>query len=727
MASSSRSIVGPQGLLQAAGRRHLLPQRCLSHELSAASRRGLNTSQPGARRRPHAASARATTSERLVASSRAASLSSYASSSSSPLSPNEYVDADAVILGGGVVGLSLAAALVESTRLAGRGGDPQRPLQVVLLEASDISKLRGWASAKEEAQRGSHHVDGIHWENRVVSVTKENWDWLEDLGVTEYLVHERIKPVTFMHVTDGLSGAALDLGSSAGNAVAPELSRMVELSNLQQALLRFIESATGSTQEVGARVEIWDKTKVEDITPDAVAESSLAGEGFASSSSPSSSSPQHVESWPLVTVTSAAAAEAGASSRRLRPRLLVGADGPSSPVRKYAGIQKFGWKYDHKGLVATMRFDPRESQGRGDSVAYQRFLPSGTIAWLPLSTSAASLVWTLPVHLTQLLTDLHRSSPDTPIMADLVTAAWRLPWSSLSYLFALIETQTDPQVLRKEIASRLQVASMAGKAVNEQDCPPPVDVGVDALSVASFPLQVAHAESYLGSSLEAQAAQADGRASLFPDPSSLFRSAVRIATDAVGGKAQNDSVSPRPQGRTVLVGDAAHSVHPLAGQGLNLGLSDARSLAHTLEGASEVGGDWGNHESLKGYEEAQWTRNQMMLVATDRLHFIYTAPVPSHLDYRGSWQKKQGAPDGLDGPAAAGAAAGVSSLTSPLLDAFYSAKVWARTTGVEVLNELDLVKDVMQRMAGSGGDASARSRQRREARSKRQTKGDVVG
>lgn len=507
-----------------------------------------------------------------------------------------------------------------------------------------------------------------------------------ELGVTKFLVHSRIKPVTSMHITDGLSGAALDLADSA-SAVPGELSKMVELSNLQQAFVRFLDEHNFSG-EVNLKVEIRDQTKVESIAPDVL-------------NATVSEFSQQLEAWPILKLATAKQ-NAHTDSKSLRPRLLIGADGPASSVRKYAGIQKFGWAYGYKGLVGTLRFDASGSQNRGDSVAYQRFLPSGTLAWLPLSSSAASMVWSLPNPLAQLLTELHRADPEKSLLADLVTAAWRLPWASLSYLFVLIEAQTNSEVLRKEIASRLQAASESGISVNEQDCPPPVDVGVDANSVASFPLQVLHAESYLGSSLEAKATQFEGRASLFPDPSSLIRSAVKLASNLAGSQAQKDEVSTHPRGRTVLVGDAAHSMHPLAGQGLNLGLADARSLSRALEEANEVGGDWGSHESLRAYEKEQWVRNQMMLVATDRLHYIYTAPVPSRLDYQGSRQRSS-LVGSADSPS--------SSVVAPLLDAFYSAKVWARSTGVEILNELDSVKDAMRHMAGSNaGDSLRRPR-----------------
>lgn len=51
--------------------------------------------------------------------------------------------------------------------------------------------------------------------------------------------------------------------------------------------------------------------------------------------------------------------------------------------------------------------------------------------------------------------------------------------------------------------------------------------------------------------------------------------------------------------RLALVGDAAHVVHPLAGQGVNLGLGDVRQLVSALAEAIEVGQDIGNVNMLK--------------------------------------------------------------------------------------------------------------------------------
>jgi len=73
----------------------------------------------------------------------------------------------------------------------------------------------------------------------------------------------------------------------------------------------------------------------------------------------------------------------------------------------------------------------------------------------------------------------------------------------------------------------------------------------------------------------------------------------------------------------VLVGDAAHSVHPLAGQGVNLGMADAMELARSLTDSLARDEHPGDLPTLRRYERARKGANQTMLYFTDMLNRLF--------------------------------------------------------------------------------------------------------
>ncbi len=86
--------------------------------------------------------------------------------------------------------------------------------------------------------------------------------------------------------------------------------------------------------------------------------------------------------------------------------------------------------------------------------------------------------------------------------------------------------------------------------------------------------------------------------------------------------------------RLVLVGDAAHSVHPLAGQGANLGLLDAASLAELMLKAIKSGRDPGNMRTLRAYERWRRGENEIMITALDAIQKLFATPEPALLRLR---------------------------------------------------------------------------------------------
>jgi 2-octaprenyl-6-methoxyphenol hydroxylase len=79
--------------------------------------------------------------------------------------------------------------------------------------------------------------------------------------------------------------------------------------------------------------------------------------------------------------------------------------------------------------------------------------------------------------------------------------------------------------------------------------------------------------------------------------------------------------------RLALIGDAAHVIHPLAGQGLNLGLKDVAALAETLVEAMRLGVDHGAPDVLARYQ--QWRRfdTALMAAVTDNLNRLFSNDV----------------------------------------------------------------------------------------------------
>ncbi len=78
--------------------------------------------------------------------------------------------------------------------------------------------------------------------------------------------------------------------------------------------------------------------------------------------------------------------------------------------------------------------------------------------------------------------------------------------------------------------------------------------------------------------------------------------------------------------RLALVGDAAHAVHPIAGQGLNLGFRDAAALAQVLVEGARLGLDLGDRQLLDRYQRWRSLDTLMVAISTDGLNRLYSVP-----------------------------------------------------------------------------------------------------
>ena len=223
-----------------------------------------------------------------------------------------------------------------------------------------------------------------------------------------------------------------------------------------------------------------------------------------------------------VTATDADISVRLSDGRALRSGLLIAADGQESKARALLGIDTGGHIYHQDALVAHVRTAKSHA-----NTAWQRFLPAGPLALLPLADGRSSIVWS-----TALAGAARLRALDAEAFGAALTAA-------------------------------------SGAVLGDCELSTPL---------ASFPLKLQYALDYA-----------------------------------------------RP--RAVLLGDAAHVVHPLAGQGLNLGLLDCAVLADVL-GQAGGGAFFGEHGLLRRYERRRRSENMLAAGAFDGLERLFSTANP---------------------------------------------------------------------------------------------------
>ena len=356
------------------------------------------------------------------------------------------MDFDVLIIGGGLVGASLAAALKTSD------------MSVALVEAQAVPE------------------DSAGWDSRIYAISPGNAAFLAECGAWQRLDMRRAQQVEQMRVF-GDHNAGLDF--SAYQVGAPELTFILESRLLQRALWQELQQQDNLTLFHPARCASLE---------------------------------WHDEAAHLQL----------ADRRKLKAKLIVGADGRDSWVRTQAGIIEAPTLYQQHGVVANFR---AENPHRG--TAFQWFQPDGILALLPLPQQMVSMVWSVSPEKAENLLQL----PQEELCAQVATAA-------------------------QHVLGSLQLIT------------PP----------AAFPLRLLSLPNI---------------------------------------------VKPR----LALVGDAAHNVHPLAGQGVNLGFRDARQLAQALlqRGAQP---DCGDIHLLRRYERARREDIRSMQLTTDALKKLFNNDNP---------------------------------------------------------------------------------------------------
>ncbi len=216
------------------------------------------------------------------------------------------------------------------------------------------------------------------------------------------------------------------------------------------------------------------------------------------------------------------------SGQDIHARLLVGAEGRNSPLRRQAGIPVTRLDYHCMGLVGAIAHDKPHH-----NVALEQFLPHGPFAQLPMNG--------IPGH---------------PHVSAIV-------WTERTAV-ARAALAMDDAAYARQIMARMGDHLGAVRPIGRR---------------WSYPLSAMHAARY---------------------------TAERLA----------------------LVGDAAHGIHPIAGQGLNLGFRDVAALAEMVIEAVNAGEDPGGAALLARYQAARRPDSLVMLGATHVLERLFTSRLP---------------------------------------------------------------------------------------------------
>lgn len=217
---------------------------------------------------------------------------------------------------------------------------------------------------------------------------------------------------------------------------------------------------------------------------------------------------------------------------QLRAPLVVAADGALSPLRSMTGFATREWDYGHRAIVATVQHE-RDHQ----HTAWQRFLPSGPLALLPLPGEGQG---------------------DGPGEGDkhFCSIVWSVEEALAEDIVAL-----DDAGFREELERASEGRLGAFLATSKR---------------FAFPLRQRHAVDYVQPGL-------------------------------------------------ALVADAAHTIHPLAGQGINLGLADVAVLAQELLAATDKGQSPGDLDVLRRYQRQRKSDNLLMMAAMDGFKRLFEA------------------------------------------------------------------------------------------------------
>ena len=329
-------------------------------------------------------------------------------------------------------------------------------------------------------------LDEPKFDSRVSALSSSSREILTRLGAWTLIEQQRYCDMREMHVWDADGTGSITF--SADDLAAPRLGTIIENSLVIEALTQCLESTCNA--------ELIRPCSVDAL--------------------------EEIDDWVLLNT---------ADQGILRARLVIAADGANSKIRELKSFEVRAWEYNHNAIVSSVK-----TARPHEKIALQRFMPTGPLAFLPLSSGVnnncqmySSIVWSAEPAYAESLMDL-----------------------------------TDKDFCRQ-------------------------------LSKSS--------ESRFGEIIEC------GTRQMFPLKQ---RHSVNYSKD-----------------RVVLVGDAAHSIHPLAGQGANLGFLDAEALTNEIIKGLNVGREVFDPVTMDRYQRARKGHNLGMMVLMEGFKRVFAEDILS--------------------------------------------------------------------------------------------------
>ncbi|XP_037294244.1 ubiquinone biosynthesis monooxygenase COQ6, mitochondrial [Manduca sexta] len=189
------------------------------------------------------------------------------------------------------------------------------------------------------------------YSNRVVALSQNTKLLMSSINVWQHVENMRLQPVRHMQVWDACSDAMISFSSS--EILDDDVAYIVENDVLLHAVNTELNKTNNKNLDIvyGAKI---DSYKLPTSTDRELKSLVKLANGDAYSC-----------------------------------QLLIGADGANSAVRRAMGVQYVSWNYKQMGVVATLHL----AEETENTTAWQRWLPTGPVALLPLDSKRSSLVW----------------------------------------------------------------------------------------------------------------------------------------------------------------------------------------------------------------------------------------------------------------------------------------------------------------------------------------------